>query len=44
MNRWMGTEIQAVLKGAESLDGDWQAVTDKNRALFRFFRVCVEVP
>ena len=26
MNRWTGAEIQAVLKGAATLDGEWKAV------------------
>ena len=26
VNRWTGAEIQAVLKGAERLDGEWKAV------------------
>ena len=26
VNRWMGAEIQAVLKGAAMLDGEWKAV------------------
>ncbi len=26
VNRWTGVEIRAVLKGAESLDGEWKAV------------------
>ena len=25
VNRWTGAEIQAVLKGAERLDGEWKA-------------------
>ena len=25
VNRWTGMEIQAVLKGAETLDGEWKA-------------------
>ncbi len=43
-NRWTGVEIQAVLKGAEALDGEWQTVTEENKAGFRFFKVVVEVP
>ena len=43
-NRWTGAEIQAVLKGAERLDGEWQTVTEENKAGFRFFKVVVEVP
>ena len=43
-NRWTGAEIQAVLKGAATLDGEWQTVTEENKAGFRFFKVVVEVP
>ena len=43
-NRWTGVEIQAVLKGAATLDGEWQTVTEENKASFRFFKVVVEVP
>ena len=42
--RRTGAEMPAVLKGAEALDEEWQTVTDKNLALFRSFKVCVEVP
>ncbi len=44
-NRWTGAEIQAVLKGAESLDGEWEAVdgaTAAEKAVIRFFKVVVE--
>ena len=47
VNRWTGAEIQAVLKGAESLDGEWKAVegaTAAEKAAMRFFKVVVEVP
>ncbi len=43
-NRWTGAEIQAVLKGAATLDGEWQTVTEENKAGFRFFKVVVELP
>ena len=46
-NRWTGAEIQAVLKGAESLDGDWHEVdkaSEEDKAKFRFFKVVVELP
>ena len=33
-----------MLKGAEALDGEWQTVTEGNKAGFRFFKVVVEVP
>ena len=44
MNRWTGAEIQTVLKGAETLDGEWKAVegaTAAERAVMRFFKVVV---
>ena len=47
VNRWTGAEIQAVLKGAESLDGEWKAVegvTMEEKAAMRFFKVVVELP
>ena len=31
-------------KGAATLDGEWQTVTEENKAGFRFFKVVVEVP
>ena len=43
-NRWTGAEIQVVLKGAASLDGEWQTVTEENKGGFRFFKVVVELP
>ena len=46
MNRWTGAEIQSVLKGAESLDGECKAVegaTAAEKAAMRFFKVVVEV-
>ena len=43
-NRWTGAEIQVVLKGAERLDGEWQTVTEENKAGFRYFKVVVEGP
>ena len=33
---------QPVVKGAVGLGGEWQAVTDENKAEMRFFKV--EVP
>ena len=47
MNRWTGAEIQAMLKGAASLDGEWKAVegaTAVEKAAMRFFKVTVELP
>ena len=46
VNRWTCTEIQAVLKGAERLDGEWKSVegaTAAEKAAMRFFKVVVEV-
>ena len=43
-NRWTGAEMPVVLKGAATLDGEWQTVTEENKAGFRFFKVVVEVP
>jgi len=46
-NRWTGAEIQAVLKGAESLDGEWHEVdkaSESDKAKYRFFKVVVELP
>ncbi len=44
-NRWTGAEIQAVLKGAAALDGEWKSVegaTAAEKAAMRFFKVVVE--
>ena len=46
VNRWTGAEIQAVLKGAATLEGEWKAVegaTAAEKASMRFFKVVVEV-
>ena len=46
-NRWTGAEIQAVLKGAESLAGEWHEVdkaSESDKAKDRFFKVVVELP
>ena len=48
VNRWMGVEIQAVLKGAERLEGPWADVPAGGgspgtaRPTMRFFKVVVE--
>ena len=45
-NRWTGAEIQAELKGAATLDGEWKAVEGASaaeKAAMRFFKVVVEV-
>ena len=47
VNRWTGAEIQAVLKGAERLDGPWEDVPEEGgspgtaRPTLRFFKVVV---
>jgi hypothetical protein len=41
---WNVPGAQAVLKGAATLDGEWQTVTEANKAGFRFFKVVVELP
>ena len=46
VNRWTGAEIQAVLKGVATLDGEWKSVegaTAEEKAAMRFFKVVVEV-
>ena len=46
VNRWTGVEIQAVLKGTATLDGEWKSVegaTAAEKALMQFFKVVVEV-
>ena len=44
VNRWTGVEIQAVLKGAERLEGPWAEVPEDGETAFRFFKVVVELP
>ena len=44
MNRWTGAEIQAVLKGAERLEGPWADVPAGGNPAYRFFKVVVELP
>ncbi len=43
-NRWTGAEIQAVLKGAERLEGPWAEVPVGGNPAYRFFKVAVELP
>ena len=48
-NRWTGAELNAVLKGAERLEGPWEDVPAGGslgtaRPTIRFFKVTVEVP
>ena len=33
-----------VIKGASALGGDWQPVTEENKAQFKFFKVEVVLP
>ena len=42
--RWNVEGARPVVKGAASLDGEWQAVTEENKAGFRFFKVEVVLP
>ena len=41
---WNVPGATPVVKGAATLDGEWQTVTEDNKAGFRFFKVVVEVP
>ena len=46
VNRWTGAEIQAVLEGAATLDGEWKSVegvSATEKAAMWFFKVVVEV-
>ena len=45
-SKWNVEGAQPVLRGRATLEGtdEWQAVTDKNKADMRFFRVDVELP
>ena len=42
--RWNVEGARPVVKGAASLDGEWQTVTEENKASFRFFKVEVVLP
>ncbi len=42
--RWNVEGARPVVKGAASLDDEWQAVTEENKASFRFFKVEVVLP
>ena len=42
--RWNVEGASPVVKGAARLDGEWQAVTEENKAGFRFFKVEVVFP
>ena len=41
---WWNVPAQPVLKGAATLDGAWQTVTEQNKSSLRFFKVVVELP
>jgi len=41
---WNVPGATPVVKGAATLDGEWQTVIEDNKAGFRFFKVVVEVP
>ena len=42
--RWNVEGARPVVKGAVSLDGGWQTVTEENKGIFRFFKVEVVLP
>ncbi len=42
--KWNVEGARPVVKDAASLDGEWQAVTEENKAEFRFFKVEVVLP
>ena len=42
--RWNVEGARPVVKGTESLGGEWQTVTEENKAEFRFFKVEVVLP
>ena len=42
--KWNAQGACAVLQGASELGGEWRAVTEENKASFRFFKVVVELP
>ena len=41
---WNVPDATPVLKGAATLEDEWQMVTDENKGAFRFFKVVVELP
>ena len=41
---WNVPDARAVIMGASVLGGEWQRVTDENKAAFKFFKVVVELP
>ncbi len=42
--KWNVDGARPVVKGAARLGGEWQAVTEENKAGFRFFKVEVVLP
>jgi hypothetical protein len=42
--KWNVQGARAVLQGASELGGEWRAVTEENKASFKFFKVVVELP
>ena len=42
--KWNVDGARPAVKGAASLDGEWQTVTEENKASFRFFKVEVVLP
>ena len=42
--RWNVEGARPVVKGTASLGGEWQVVTEENKAGFRFFKVEVVLP
>ena len=42
--RWNVSGARPVVKGAAALGGEWQTVTEENKASFRFFKVEVVLP
>ena len=43
-DKWNVPGARPIIKGAAALGGEWQTVTDENKAGFRFFKVVVELP
>ena len=46
-SKWNVAGARAVLKGAETVDGEWHEVdkaSEEDRAKYRFYKVVVELP
>ena len=43
-SEWNVPGARAVIMGAATLGGEWQTVTEENKASFKFFKVVVELP